>query len=435
MKKKIFLLLIITLISGCNKVDLKQSDSINLSYETSVEESSSSHSSFANVIFQPEDNTPTHQEKVLSLNNITYNRIGNYSTGNYANQYKRADMVTMDGVTFEHYRAVKCNTEMLSLLPYYANENDQTLPGAFYNVTSIQNISRMFLHYYTAQNNEDGFIMHYGDSQATTNHCILPGTQKTQYIEIDFNHVNYFKIETLGQLVSFIDIAIYYVDEPLSISSYLPSGEDEYRFNPIRFENELIDGESSVEIPMKVSVQIDGTYTILDKKKYTYYSYDYIKEHPEFANQATMIDPVDVASYYIAFKKYPANYFESVKDALRDGTASSIFGKNIRQVSQEYSRTDGYVNALPYKLNYIEFDIDIGNTYIVNGFVSRGVGRVVIFMNGLNVDTYDDSPVAVFTDDHYSTFQEYLNTGCYGKRFNAQSRRTIYQWGAAKCLN
>ena len=445
MKKKILLLLIVASMSGCNTPNESfmnssipsVNDSSNVSLDVMNDSSSVIEKELhVDIIFQPEDSTPTIQEKVITLSNTTYNKIGNYSTGNYANQYNRADMAVIDGITFEHYRALKYSGGLLSLLPYYENDSDNTLPGAFYNVTAISTINRMFLHYKTENNDENGFKIHFGEDLYTRYTSIIPGSTETNYVELDFTNVNYFKIETDNQIVSFTDITIYYEeDSSLLVSSYSSSGKDEYRLNPQCFEGDLVDGQSSIEIPMKVQVNLDGSYTVTEKKKYTYYSYEYVKEHPEVADDAAMVHPVDVATYYIAFKKYPANYFESAKSALSDATAYLLFGNRIRQVSQEYSRRDGYVNAIPYKLNYIEFDIDIGNTYIINRTLSRGVGRVVIFINGFDVESYDDSPVAVLTDDHYSTFQEYLNTGTYGKRFNAQSRRTIYQWGEAKCLN
>ena len=48
---------------------------------------------------------------------------------------------------------------------------------------------------------------------------------------------------------------------------------------------------------------------------------------------------------------------------------------------------------------------------------------------------YDDSIVTTYTDDHYKSFSEYLNTGKFSKNFNAESNCTSYKWGAPITLN
>lgn len=53
---------------------------------------------------------------------------------------------------------------------------------------------------------------------------------------------------------------------------------------------------------------------------------------------------------------------------------------------------------------YYECDIDLDGTYNKS---NRGVCKVVVWFNGFSADGYDESPVAVYTDDHYATFQEY----------------------------
>ena len=107
-----------------------------------------------------------------------------------------------------------------------------------------------------------------------------------------------------------------------------------------------------------------------------------------------------------------------------------------------YSRTDGYALSVPYQSGsegtplYHELDVALDSTYSDN---RRGVGRVVVWEYGFDASRgaigYDSAPVAVYTDDHYATFQEYLNTGVYGTRFNSEMQRTIYIWGAAETLN
>lgn len=390
----------------------------------------------------PTENDINPNDEMITLSYQTYSKIGSYGTGNYSNRYSSSEVTRINSVEFEHYRAIKANyNELMTLLPYYENADDGTIPGAIYNATKLKGITRMFINYYTLDVDNDAFKLNFGDTLETNYYVTLPASEENNYVEIDFNgnDVNYFKIETIDKRVTFKDITIYYTNETSTISNgYNSSGDENYRINPIRYTdlNNLIDGVSSVDLPIKYVVNNDGSYTITQTKTYTYYSYSYIEEHPEFADDAAMVEPYDVANYYIAFNQYPANYFSSAKNATK-GAAWDLFGNKIRQVSG-YSRTDGYVQSIPYNktgLYYLEFDIDIGNTYI-NDFksVTRGVGRVVIFTNGFTYDGYDNSPVAVFTDDHYSTFQEYLNLGSFGKRFNVQSRRTDCVWGSATIL-
>lgn len=41
---------------------------------------------------------------------------------------------------------------------------------------------------------------------------------------------------------------------------------------------------------------------------------------------------------------------------------------------------------------------------------------------------YDGAPVSVYTDDHYATFQEYLNNGRFLGRFDAERNLTFTKW-------
>lgn len=154
--------------------------------------------------------------------------------------------------------------------------------------------------------------------------------------------------------------------------------------------------------------------------------------------ESALTDPVDVANYYIALKEFPVNYF--LKGSI-PSEAYTTFGDYLRQVS-EYNRTDGYAQAVPYRdadpydgVNpyYYEFDIALpGLPYSTS---NRGVGRVVIWQDGFDCTGYDYSPVAVYTDDHYATFQEFLNYGTYGERFNAEKSRTAYIYNAYNTLS
>ncbi|MCH4228684.1 MAG: hypothetical protein LKF75_03165, partial [Bacilli bacterium] len=66
---------------------------------------------------------------------------------------------------------------------------------------------------------------------------------------------------------------------------------------------------------------------------------------------------------------------------------------------------------------------------------SRGVGRVVVFTGGLDATGYDSSYCAVFTDDHYFSFQECNNLGGWNPRFDAEGYITNTEWGNATTLS
>jgi len=81
---------------------------------------------------------------------------------------------------------------------------------------------------------------------------------------------------------------------------------------------------------------------------------------------------------------------------------------------------------------YYECDIDLDGTYNKS---NRGVGRVVVWFNGFNADGYVESPVAVYTDDHYATFQEYFNYKSLGERFDAEMAIVHAKWSNPTTLN
>ena len=123
-------------------------------------------------------------------------------------------------------------------------------------------------------------------------------------------------------------------------------------------------------------------------------------------------------------------------------TAYKIFGDLTRCVSI-YSREDGYAKSVPYQENYstgevkyYECDIALDSNYKSS---NRGVGRLVVWFYGFaknkGATGYDDSIVTTYTDDHYQSFSEYLNTGKFSKNFNAETNCTNYKWGAPITLN
>ena len=197
------------------------------------------------------------------------------------------------------------------------------------------------------------------------------------------------------------------------------------------YEGSLTPGVSYVDFPIDVTVNGDN-YTVNQTKRYTYYTYDYVSKNPSVASLASYVEPLDVANYFIAFKTYPANYVTKKSYSA----AYSLFFDNTRCVS-DYSRTNGYATSVPYKEkngkpHYYECDIALTSAYNAS---NRGVGRLVVFEYGFDEKGYDDSIVALFTDDHYASFSEYLNNGTWGDRFNAEFSRTSFIYASAKTLN
>jgi hypothetical protein len=197
----------------------------------------------------------------------------------------------------------------------------------------------------------------------------------------------------------------------------------------------LADGVSSVSVPNDISI-VDDTYVINSYKTYTYYSYDYVSANQESLNLASiaMTDPVDVSNYYIAFHAIPANFGagNTMSETCASLTqANALFGDDARSI-KEYTQTDGYASAVSwnpaqgssYPL-YYEFDIALDSSYTTS---NRGVGRVVMWVYGWSCYS-DNTPVSVYTDDHYATFGEYLNYGCFGTRFDSQITDDGYRTG------
>lgn len=428
--KRILMLLLTLLVTGCEEF---------IHTESSLSDNSSSLFSSSSAYPSIDSSSTSIDEslvKEIVINDENYNNIGYYSTGNYTNNYGNNDMNMIGSTSFEHYRAVVLNGGVAELLPYFDTKDDGTVPGSLYNVTKIVDMVKIGVRYMNDSSTGDGISLSYGDDVDLINKSTMKAITSYQYVEFDVGLADFFKIETTGKRLSLLEIKIFYLGEEGNKSNnYFSSGEGDYRLNPTKFSGDLISGESTISVPAKVEINEDGTYKIVENKTYTYYSFEYVENNPEYADEAAMIDPIDVAAYYIAFGEYPANY----ANRSYISTCFAVFGKNTRQVSQIYDRTDGYVNAVPddtSNIQYVEFDIAIGDTYIDNyGNISRGVGRVVMFFSGFAADGYDNSPVAVYTDDHYATFQEYLNTGSYGKRFNAQSNSTKYIWGLTNTLN
>lgn len=355
-------------------------------------------------------------EKVI-LNSASGYMVGTYSTGNYGKY-------TLSSVQYEHYRALRSSGNLMSLLPFQSDISLIGAPGAFYNISSLGEIVSMTITYSTDLSAGLSPIVSLGDSPlGMTNYELAPSTSLTS-LTLNALSDSYFRIETTELILTITSIELTISDANINPSfSYLPTQNK--RINPVVYEGSLFEG-ATVSVPMD-GYYSGSTFYVTEEKILTYYSYSYINQNPALASVASYTDIKDIAAYFVAFKTWPANY------VLKNNyyAAQNLFDNDARCVST-YSRTDGYATAVPYQVGnsgtplYHELDVAILNTYSSN---NRGVGRVVVWEYGFNASGYDSSPVAVYTDDHYATFQEYLNDGTYGTRFNAEMKLTPYVWG------
>ena len=368
------------------------------------------------------ENDGTMYELSLSDGQDKDNLTG-YSTGNYG-EY------SVGNVTLEYYRAYadEYGSEyVMELLPYFSSASDGTLPGALYNVTPIYGMTEIEITYKSSSNAS----VYVGDDRAgQAVGYYLPSaasyTTKTVALEED----NFFKIESGSSGLYIKELTVSYTNETVSYTYQKNgAGDGETRLNAVTHSGGLVAGQTSVSVPVEVAYSANG-YQILQTKTYTYYTLSYVKANPSLAEKAAMTEPADIAAYYAAFGEFPANFAASNCDGNSFSEVKAVFGDDTRYVSK-YSRTNGYAQHVPYSTGnttYYEFDVALDASYWENG--ERGVGRVVAWEGGWDATGYNDAPVAVYTDDHYATFQEYLNDGSFGVRFDAEMNLTFAKWSA-----
>lgn len=354
-------------------------------------------------------------------------KLKTYTTGNM-------ERLTFDGIEFEFYRVFKNDDDnLISLLKSDSFYQSFVKPSSLFNKTEIHDIRYIDINYYMEKGDTKKASLRYGKDQLTSNSLDIPYSNTLTTVSFEISEANYFRIENNGLDLTIESLSIYYTGKDYNwpTNSYLSSGTNGYRLNPVRFNGKLESGVSSVTVPMKIEVS-NNDYNVTEWKTYTYYSYESVINDEKLIEIASYTEPIDVANYFIAFGTYPANYVTK-KEV---NTAKLYFGDKTRQVSK-YSRTDGYALDVPcHSVDgsplYYECDIDLNGTYES----SRGAGRVVVWAYGFDSQDYDDAPVAVFTDDHYASFYEYYNNGNWSLPFNADGfTSTSYQWGSPTTLN
>ena len=374
------------------------------------------------VKFSTESHTSAHQ--------TTINCDSLPSSGNYNQNFDAiGDASVIDGIKVIKYRYNKNNGfTLLADNSYYSNTLYHGREGAIFNVDPIGGINKITVSYsatYSSSQNlgysftGDEIIkpnIRFGTDPSCADYVyFLDPTASNAACNVNLSSFQYFSVCTGTYNLRLNTINIEYDDNATSSPTYAEaSGVGKVRINPTKYTYSLVPGESKITVPLETQYnESTKTYTVTKSKELTYYTLDYVRYHSECKDDAAIIDPILIAAYYTAFKKFPAN-FEVKNDMYK---VRDVFGTKARQVSP-YSRTDGYVRAVPWQFQgqYYEFDIDIDGTYSS----SRGSGRVVAWESGWSATGYDDSPVCIYTDDHYSTFIEYLNNGTWSNRFNAE---------------
>ena len=425
--KKIFgLVLLCSLLSGCNlNINFSSgSSSNNYPSSSSLNNSSLNNSSISSVNIGSSIDITGMKTITLDYNSVYADF--NYNTGNYGNFTSTAK--------FEYYRTHRSKSELMHFVPYVSNNSLEGLNSSLYNTTTICGIKRIDIEYKTDSIAGDNPIVKLGESRFYTYEVNLPLTTSYNVTSLTFNNDNYnfFSIESSSMKLTIDSIKIYYLNNQ---SGYVnvpqrDANEGEYRINiPTLSDNELVSGVTTATVPTKVKF-VNNECVVEETKTYTYYEYSDVIYNSSLISKASWTDPMDVSNYFVSFGTYPVNYvFKN-----NYSSAYSYFKENTRCVST-YTRTDGYAKSVPYEVGsnnkpyYYECDIALDDTYSSS---KRGVGRLVIweygFSNSKGAIGYSSSPVVVYTDDHYATFKEYFNCGVFGDRFDSERNRVHQIW-------
>ena len=412
--------------SGSTSTGVSTSSGEDVSSDDSTSVDDSSYEIITSENYQPPISSSFPSEEATSYKVIdnTYSSVFSfrYTTGNYSNQYDAFDYsVNILDIDFQYYRAVKAPDgyliKMLDLDAALAFSNQ--LGGALMNVSEINHLANIEITYYNESSSTSGGYVRFGKNLTCAYGYELAYSESDNTLSFNIPESKYFRIETNGANLIIKSIKLGIAQGNVVDDGYGYYTKQEYRINPIKFSGELQSGVSYVDVPTSISVNKNSsTYIVNETKRLTYYDYDYVTSNNLEPSEVSIIDPLEVALYYVAFNKAPVNYNES------GSSNHSYFGDYARRISSEYSRTDGYVNALSGITptdGYIELDIGVNGNYSISG--GRGVGRIVVFYSGSTSLGYDNYPLLVYTDDHYATFREFLGYD-FSLPFDAQNQRT-----------
>lgn len=413
-----------TSTNDSTSTDISTSSGENVSSDDSTLVDDSSYEIITSENYQPPISSSFPSEEATSYKVIdnTYSSAFSfkYTTGNYSNQYGVDASINILDIDFQYYRAVKAPDgyliKMLDLDAALTFSNQ--LGGALMNVSEINHLANIEITYYNESSSTSGGYVRFGKNLTCAYGYELAYSESDITLSFNIPESKYFRIETNGANLIIKSIKLGIAQGNVVDDGYGYYTKQEYRINPIKFSGELQSGVSYVDVPTSISIyKNNSTYIVNETKRLTYYDYDYVTSNNLEPSEVSIIDPLEVALYYAAFNKAPVNYNES------GSSNHSYFGDYARRISSEYYRTDGYVNALSGITptdGYIELDIGINGNYAIR---SRGVGRIVVFYSGSSSLGYDNSPLLVYTDDHYATFREFLGYD-FSLPFDAQNQRT-----------
>ena len=180
-------------------------------------------------------------------------------------------------------------------------------------------------------------------------------------------------------------------EESSSNSSSLVNEDGYYRIEPVKSNS------SSFNV-----YNLDGSI------------YKTIRKSTESDSSTWYIDPMDVALYYQAYNQAPINYCYNDRNEANSVSEEHFakYGSYARFYSKDYTRSDGYMTAVPSPNEYRYFELDISSGNDGYSYWSIKTNRLVVIYKGLKQYS-STSPVILYTTNHYASFFEVTN---YGKK-------------------
>ncbi|MCR5564923.1 MAG: hypothetical protein K6F59_03955, partial [Gammaproteobacteria bacterium] len=362
---------------------------------------------------------------------------GGTYTSNWVNgTYVKKSPTDSLGYSIGGYRVGNTYSNIVPDVSIYKGTAYEGREGAVYNVTPFNTIKALKVTYETERSNASDprtpNVTFGTDKRCKDYKHVLSSSESFTEVTINVNGLdfNFFSFNSGDYYTTLKTIEVVYEStQSVSSSRVAESGKNKVRLNPITYAGTKVPGETKVTVPTKVEYDsTTNTYKAVSEKEFTYYTYTYISNHPDEVDNAAIIDPIEVCMYFTIFGTWPANYAEK-NGSNNVNTIRSVFGSKTRQVSI-YNRTDGYATSVPWvgTGKYYELDINFDGTYSTG---SRGSGRVVAWKDGFTATGYDNSPVCLYTDDHYNTWLEYYNNGTWSNRYDAEGNITGVSFSAA----
>ena len=373
----------------------------------------------------------TSDESTSTINDGLFTKVFNDSTN--CGKGSSPQFVAYEKYNVGVYRAQTYLSSVFTTLLPSPNISGYEMSSSVMNLSGIKGIKAIELTY----KSDSEFYVYASESREMSeeNKTVVPASsgRDYKYAIVRFDNASYYQITTGKSDLTIKSMTIRYDGKtPVDDYDYLSYKANKINMDDLYTNYNVSDGDVR-SIPTDITINADGTYTINETKEYTYHTRDYLKANysDKYADDLALLDPIDVMNYYMLFHTYPINYF--TKEEYESGLGSNYFSSSCLRRVSPYSGDYGYGAAVPDNGGtYYELDIDLNNTY---SFTNRGNGRVVVWGKGFNGKGYDKNPVAVYTDDHYATFREYMNYGVLAPRFNAEQTLTPYVWSNPTILS